>query len=222
VLPLCSAAVLQFKTAALQHCKTAKQRATSYVLQIIVMSTNHFYYDVIIAGFGGQGVLAIGNLLAYAAMKEGKQVTYLPTYGVEMRGGTANCTVVISSKEIGSPIVQRPHAAISMNLPSLLKYGPRVLPKGLLMVNSSLVDLKEVSRNDVDLLAVPVNDIAIQSKYPKLANMIALGAFIERTKLVEMSSIFDSLEKVFDERHHALIPSNIKAIQVGAEYAKKF
>ncbi len=184
------------------------------------MKNNRFYYDVIIAGFGGQGVLAIGNLLAFAAMKEGRHVTFLPTYGVEMRGGTANCTVVISSKEIGSPIVQRPHAAISMNLPSLLKYGSRVLPKGLLMVNSSLIDLKEVSRNDVELLAIPVNDIAIQNGNPKLANMIALGAFIEKTKWVGMPSLFESLEKVFDERHHALIPSNIKAIQIGVEYVK--
>ena len=186
------------------------------------MNNNRFYYDVIVAGFGGQGVLAIGNLLAYAAMKEGRQVTFLPTYGVEMRGGTANCTVVISSREIGSPIVQRPHAAISMNLPSLLKYGPRVLPKGLLMVNSSLIDLKEVSRNDVELLAIPVNDIAIQNGNPKLANMIALGAFVEKTKWVGMSSLFESLEKVFDERHHGLIPSNIKAIQIGAEYVKNY
>ena len=185
-----------------------------------MMSNDRFYYDVIVAGFGGQGVLAIGNLLAYAAMKEGRHVTFLPTYGVEMRGGTANCTVVISSREIGSPIVQRPHAAISMNLPSLLKYGPRVLPKGLLMVNSSLIDLKEVSRDDVELLAIPVNDIAIQNGNPKLANMIALGAFVEKTKWVGMSSLFESLEKVFDERHHGLIPSNIKAIQIGAEYIK--
>ncbi len=184
------------------------------------MTTNPFYYDIIIAGFGGQGVLAIGNLLAYAGMKEGRHVTYLPTYGVEMRGGTANCTVVISSKEIGSPIVQRPHAVISMNLPSLLKYGLRVLPKGVLMVNSSLIDLKEVIRNDVDLLAIPVNDIAIENGNPRMANMIALGAFVEKTKLVQMSSIIDSLEKVFDERHHSLIPSNIKALQLGVEYVK--
>ena len=184
------------------------------------MTDNRFYYDLIIAGFGGQGVLPIGNLLAYAAMNEGRHVTYLPTYGVEMRGGTANCTVVISSSEIGSPIVQQPHASISMNLPSLLKYGSRVLPKGLLMVNSSLIDLKEITRNDVELLAIPVNDIAIKNGNPRMANMIALGAFIEKTKLVGMSSVFNSLEKVFDERHHGLIPANVKAIQIGAEYVK--
>ena len=184
------------------------------------MDSDRFYYDVIVAGFGGQGVLVIGNLLSYASMKEGRHVTFLPTYGVEMRGGTANCTVVISSKEIGSPIVQRPHALIAMNLPSLVKFGPRVLPNGLCFINSSLIDLQEASRKDVELLPVPVNDIAIQNGNTRLANMIALGAFVERTKVVQMTSLFDSLEKVFDERHHSLIPSNIKAIQIGAEYVK--
>lgn len=186
------------------------------------MSSNHFYYDIIIAGFGGQGVLAIGNLIAYAAMKEGRHVTYLPAYGVEMRGGTANCTVVISSKEIGSPIISKPHALIAMNLPSLLRFGPKVLPNGLIFLNSSLIDLKEVTRRDVQIFPVPVNDLAIENGNPRFANMIALGAFIEKTKLVELTTIYNSLEKVFDERHHRHIPENIKAIQVGVEYAKRF
>ena len=185
------------------------------------MSDDRFYYDVIISGFGGQGVMIIGNLLAYAAMKEGRYVTYLPIYGVEMRGGTANCTVVISSKEIGSPVVERPHAAIVMNLPSLIKYEPRILPKGLLLINSSLIDLKETSRKDIEILPIPVNDLAIDNGNPKLANMVALGAFIEKTKLVRMASLLESFEKVLDERYHHLIPSNIKAIEVGAEYNKK-
>jgi 2-oxoglutarate ferredoxin oxidoreductase subunit gamma len=185
------------------------------------MADERFYYDVIISGFGGQGVMIIGNLLAYAAMKEGRYVTYLPIYGVEMRGGTANCTVVISSKEIGSPVVERPHAAIVMNLPSLIKYEPRILPKGLLLINSSLIDLKETFRKDIEFLPVPVNEIAIDSGNPKLANMVALGAFIEKTKLVRMASLLGSFEKVLDERYHHLIPSNIKAIEVGAEYNKK-
>lgn len=185
------------------------------------MADDRFYYDVIISGFGGQGIMIIGNLLAYAAMKEGRYVTYLPIYGVEMRGGTANCTVVISSKEIGSPVVERPHAAIVMNLPSLIKYEPRVLPKGLLLINSSLIDLKETSRKDIEILPIPVNDIAIDNGNPKLANMVALGAFIEKTKLVRMASLLESFEKVLDERYHHLIPSNIKAIEVGAEYNRK-
>jgi len=182
--------------------------------------SDRFYYNLIIAGFGGQGVLVIGNLLAYAAMKEGKHVTYLPTYGVEMRGGTANCTVVLSSHEIGSPVVGRPHAAIVMNLPSLVKYEPMVLQEGLLMINTSLIDLKETSRKDIEILPVPVNEIAIGNGNPKLANMVALGAFIEKTKLVRMTSLFESFEKVLDERYHSLIPSNIKAVQIGAEFVQ--
>jgi 2-oxoglutarate ferredoxin oxidoreductase subunit gamma len=154
-------------------------------------------------------------------MKEGKHVTYLPVYGVEMRGGTANCTVVISSREIGSPVVGRPQAAIVMNLPSLMKYEPTILPRGLLLINTSLIDLKEASRTDIELLPVPVNEVAIENGNPKLANMVALGAFIEKTRLVRMDSLFESLEKVLDERYHHLIPSNIKAIQVGAEFSQK-
>jgi 2-oxoglutarate ferredoxin oxidoreductase subunit gamma len=122
------------------------------------MDSNRFYYDVIVAGFGGQGVLVIGNLLAHAAMIEGKHVTYLPVYGVEMRGGTANCTVVISSHLIGSPVVGRPHAAIVMNFPSLIKYEPLVLPDGLLFINSSLIELKEAYRKDIEISSIPVNE----------------------------------------------------------------
>lgn len=185
-----------------------------------MMTNDRFYYNLIIAGFGGQGVLVIGNLLASAAMREGKYVTYLPTYGVEMRGGTANCTVVVSSREIGSPVVGRPYSAIVMNLPSLIKYEPQVLPAGLLLINTSLIDLKETSRKDIELLPIPANEIAIENGNPKLANMVALGAFIEKTKLVRMTSLFESFEKVLDERYHTLIPSNIKAIQIGAEFVK--
>jgi 2-oxoglutarate ferredoxin oxidoreductase subunit gamma len=184
------------------------------------MIRDRFYYDLIIAGFGGQGVLVIGNLLAYAAMKEGKHVTYLPIYGVEMRGGTANCTVVISSEEIGSPIVERPHSAIIMNQPSLVKYEPRILTKGLLLINSSLIDPKGVSRSDIETLPIPVNEIAQGNGNPKLANMVALGAFIEKTRLVQMNSLFESFEKVLDARYHPLIPSNIQALQLGAEFIR--
>ena len=184
------------------------------------MDNNRFYYNLVISGFGGQGVLVIGNLLAHAAMKEGRHVTFLPIYGVEMRGGTANCTVVVSSREIGSPVIERPHGAILMNLPSLVKYQPRVLSKGLMLYNSSLIDPKEANRQDIELLPVPVNDIAIENGNPKLSNMVALGAFIEKTNLIQMGSLFESLEKVIDERYHSLIPSNIKAIEKGAQFVK--
>jgi 2-oxoglutarate ferredoxin oxidoreductase subunit gamma len=184
------------------------------------MSIKHFYYNIIVAGFGGQGVMVIGNLLAYAAMLEGKHVTYLPVYGVEMRGGTANCTVVISSQQIGSPVVGRPKAAIVMNLPSLTKYESLILPNGLLFLNSSLIEPKETFRKDIEIFSIPVNEIAIDHGIPKLANMVALGAFNEKAKLVQMSSLFESLEKVLDERYHDLIPSNVEAIQLGAEFVR--
>ena len=164
--------------------------------------------------------MVIGNLLAYAAMMEGKHVTYLPVYGVEMRGGTANCTVVISSHQIGSPVVGRPQAAIVMNFPSLIKYEPLVLPGGLLFINSSLIEPKGAYRKDIEILPIPVNEIAIDNGSPKLANMVALGAFNEKAKLVQMKSLFESLEKVLDERYHHLIPSNMKAIETGAKFVQ--
>lgn len=182
------------------------------------MKSDHFYYNIIVAGFGGQGVMVIGNLLAYAAMIEGKHVTYLPIYGVEMRGGTANCTVVISSHQIGSPVVGRPQTAIVMNLPSLIKYEPLLLPNGLLFLNSSLIEPKEAHRKDIEIFSIPINEIAIHNGNPKLANMVALGALNAKTKWVQMSSLFESLGKVLDERYHHLIPSNIKAIEAGAKY----
>jgi len=184
------------------------------------MNSDRFYYNLIVAGFGGQGVMVIGNLLAYAAMIEEKHVTYLPVYGVEMRGGTANCTVVIASHPIGSPVVGKPHAAIVMNLPSLIKYEPLILPNGLVFLNSSLIEPKEAYRKDIEIFSIPVNEIAINNGNPKLANMVALGAFNEKTRLVQMSSLFESLGKVLDERYHHLIPSNIKAIEAGAKYVQ--
>jgi len=189
-------------------------------MSVEYMNNARFYYDVTVAGFGGQGVMVIGNLLAYAAMIEGRYVTYLPVYGVEMRGGTANCTIVISSHQIGSPVVGRPRAAIAMNLPSLIKYEPSILPNGLLFINSSLIELKETYRKDIEILSIPINEIAIDNGTPKLANMIALGAFNQKTKLVQMTSLFESLEKVLDERYHHLIPSNIKGIEIGAKFVQ--
>jgi 2-oxoglutarate ferredoxin oxidoreductase subunit gamma len=137
-----------------------------------------------------------------------------------MRGGTANCTVVISSDQIGSPVVGRPHAAIVMNLPSLIKYEPLILPNGLLFINSSLIEPKEANRKDIEMLPIPVNEIAINNESPKLTNMVALGAFNEKAKLVQMNSLFKSLEKVLDERYHHLIPSNMKAIEIGAKFVQ--
>lgn len=179
-----------------------------------------FSYTLIIAGFGGQGVLMIGNLLAYAAMGEGKNVSYLPVYGVEMRGGTADCTVVMSSQEIGSPLVERADAVIVMNLDSLSKYEKRVRKDGLLLINASLIKPEETSRQDVTLLPVPFNDIALETGNARLANMVALGAFTEKTRLVQMTSLLKAFENVLDKRYHSLIPANIKALEQGAEFTR--
>lgn len=181
-----------------------------------------FRHGMIIAGFGGQGILIIGNLLAYAAMIEGREVTYLPIYGVEMRGGTANCTIVISNRKIGSPIVLRPHSAIVMNLPSLLKYEPHVVEGGLLIINSSLIDPGEAKRGDLEHLFIPANELAIESGNARLANMIVLGAFVEKTKLVEMDSVIHSFDKVLDKKYHSMIPANVEALKKGAAFIRSY
>ncbi len=173
------------------------------------------------AGFGGQGIMLIGDILAYAAMMEGKRVTYMPTYGVEMRGGTANCTVMISDEEIGSPTTGRPYAAVVMNGPSLDKFQPRVRADGLLLVNTSLIDTEKVTRTDIDVLLLPTNDVALELGNAKVANMIALGGYIERTRSVSLDSIKGALPKVIAERYHKTIPLNVKAIETGAEMARR-
>ncbi|MBN1335507.1 MAG: 2-oxoacid:acceptor oxidoreductase family protein [Deltaproteobacteria bacterium] len=138
-------------------------------------------YEVIIAGFGGQGVMLIGQLLANAAMLQGSKTVWMPSYGPEMRGGTANCTVVVSDEDIGSPVVPRPGAAIVMNLPSMDKFEPLVVPGGLLVVNASLV-ARKAERTDLDVVYVECNRLAEeQVKSPRSANMIALGAYIGKT-----------------------------------------
>jgi 2-oxoglutarate ferredoxin oxidoreductase subunit gamma len=182
------------------------------------MMKDEFYRTLIIAGFGGQGVLVIGNLLSYAAMKERRHVSFLPFYGVEMRGGTADCTIVISSREIGSPVVDHADAVIAMNPASLTKFESRLKSQGLLLINSSLVDPHQSSRTDVQLVTVPANDIAMENGYPKLANMVALGAFLHMRKWVEMKSVFDSFESILDEKYHSLIQPNMKAIEKGAAF----
>jgi 2-oxoglutarate ferredoxin oxidoreductase subunit gamma len=188
--------------------------------KIVGDAPEDFYRTLIVAGFGGQGVLMIGNLLAYAAMLEGRRVSYLPVYGVEMRGGTANCTVVVSSHEIGSPIVARAQSILVMNQPSLMKYESRVETNGLLLVNSSLVDPKEITRKDIHIISIPVNDIARNNGNAKFANMVALGAYVERTRLVQIESLSRSLEKMLDKKYFSLIPSNIEAVKQGVDYVR--
>ncbi|MBF0102422.1 MAG: 2-oxoacid:acceptor oxidoreductase family protein [Desulfobacterales bacterium] len=176
------------------------------------------YFDCIISGFGGQGVMLAGNILAYAGMCENKNVTYMPVYGVEMRGGTANCTVVISDKEIGSPIIQKPICSIVMNRPSLEKFGPRVKQNGILIVNASLIPKEDVNFPNVECIMVPARELAMEIGNEKLLNMIILGATVQKTKVVSMDSLIGSLPSALDPRYHHLIDINVEALQQGAAF----
>ena len=178
------------------------------------------YFDVIIAGFGGQGVLLLGNLLTYAAMEEGRQVTYMPVYGVEMRGGTANCTVVIADNEIGSPLVKNPPLAVALNLPSFDKYEEGLASGGTLIVNQSMVD-RGAKREDIHVILVPCNEIADEIGDKKLMNMVAVGALLTALPEVTLKDVEKALEGHLPARHKHLLPKNVEALKRGYEAAQK-
>ncbi len=178
------------------------------------------YHEIIIAGIGGQGVMVIGTLLAQAAFRENLNVTYIPIYGVEKRGGHADCTVVIASEEIGSPVVGSPQHCIILNRSALSKYVHRIKSGGLLFLNRSLVDPQEVPRNDLDILAVPTLEIAQSLGNDRLANMVMIGAFVKKTKVVSLDGLIAALPAIFEERYHHLIPANAAAIRQGAAFAQ--
>jgi 2-oxoglutarate ferredoxin oxidoreductase subunit gamma len=174
-------------------------------------------HEVIISGFGGQGTLYAGQVLAYAAMDEGKHVTWIPSYGPEMRGGTANCTVVISDDEIGSPTVLYPSAVLAMNLPSLDKYEDRVAKGGVLVVNQSMVN-RQPKRDDIKILMVPANAIAQELGNERATNMVMLGALIANLDLLSKGAIEAALKAHTAERLQRFLPTNIAALARGAEY----
>lgn len=173
--------------------------------------------EVIISGFGGQGTLYAGQVYAYAGMDEGKHVTWLPSYGPEMRGGTANCTVVISDEEIGSPSALHPRAVIALNLPSLDKYEPLVAPGGFLIVNQSMVN-REPTRTDIHWLTIPANDIARELGNERSANMVLLGALEGNMKTLPDGALERALAAHTAERLKKFIGLNIEALHRGAEY----
>jgi 2-oxoglutarate ferredoxin oxidoreductase subunit gamma len=175
--------------------------------------------EVIFAGFGGQGVLFAGQILAFAGMDAGMEVTWMPSYGPEMRGGTANCTVIIADDEIGAPTVRNPKAAVVMNLPSFDKYEPAVESGGVLIVNASLVNRK-AQRQDLDTLLVPANEIAEVIGNKRLTNMVLLGALLQKLPIMPLAAIEAALENHLPERHRRLLPSNKRALRDGAAFAR--
>ena len=174
--------------------------------------------ELIIAGFGGQGVMLIGQMLAYAGLEENKNVLWLPAYGPETRGGFANCTVMLSDDEIYSPITSTPSSLIVMNLPSLDKFEKTLKEGGLIVVNKSLVN-RDVHRGDVDKLIIPATEIATELGNVRAANIVIFGAYIEKKKLVSFDTLIGLLPKVFKGKEK-LIPLNEKALLKGAEFVR--
>ena len=175
--------------------------------------------ETIFSGFGGQGALFAGKLLAYTGIAENLYVTWIPSYGPEMRGGTANCTVIVSEEEVGAPIISKPTTAIVLNLPSLEKYGPLVKPGGLLIVNKSLVPAR-CERDDIRVIYIPASDIATEMGNPRMANMLLLGAFVQATGIVSLETVMSELEKHLSERQRKWLEPNKEALQKGAELAR--
>jgi len=167
----------------------------------------------VIAGFGGQGVMSMGLSLAQAAMLEGKNVTYLPSYGAEVRGGTANCTVVISDEEIASPVASSPEFVIAMNQPSVVRFQNQIQSGGLFFINSSLVE-SEILRGDIIIIKVPANAIAEELDSPKSANMVMLGAFTKKFGLISLDSVIKALKPTLGKKQK-LLELNEKALKAG-------
>jgi 2-oxoglutarate ferredoxin oxidoreductase subunit gamma len=173
------------------------------------MATTKLFF----AGSGGQGIILMGQMVTYAAMYESKSTTYYPSYGPEMRGGTANCTVVVSDKDVSCPLIYEADCLIAMNLPSLLKFESMVKPGGTMLVNASIIEQK-ATRDDITVLYVPVNEIAKEIGNPRGANMVMLGAAVRATDVVSQATIEKVMrEKAFTGKKAETIPLNIKAFE---------
>ena len=170
--------------------------------------------EIIVAGFGGQGVLSLGMTLAYAGMLENKEISWMPSYGPEMRGGTANCMVILSDQKISSPILARFDTAIILNQPSMEKFADRVKPGGLLLYESGNI-LKPSARKDIELVGIDATTEALLMKQPKVMNMIVLGAYLALKPVVSLESIMEALKKVLPEKYHHMLELNEKALKKG-------
>mgnify|MGYP001019810103 CR=1 FL=1 len=170
--------------------------------------------ELIVAGFGGQGVLSLGMTLAYAGMIENKEISWMPSYGPEMRGGTANCITIISDNKISSPIISLFDSAIVLNQPSMDKFAPRVKPGGLLLYESGNI-FKPSARTDIEIIGIPATTEALQMKNPKIMNMIILGAYLKLKPVVTNHAILEALKKVLPEKYHYLLDINKQALEKG-------
>lgn len=176
--------------------------------------------ELIVAGFGGQGVLSMGMTLSYAGMIENKEISWMPSYGPEMRGGTANCIAILSDNKISSPIITYFDSAIVLNQPSMDKFAEKVKPGGLLIYESSNITHPS-TRTDIEIFGIPAATEAVKMKNPKIINMIMLGAYLERKPVVKIESVIEALKKVLPERYHNLLPINKQALERGAELVEK-
>ena len=174
-------------------------------------------HEIVIAGFGGQGILFSGKVLVYAGMMEGHQVSWLPSYGPEMRGGTANCSVILSDNPIGSPIVNDPQVLVAMNLPSLDKFEKAILPNGIAFIDSTLITRK-VARDDVTSYYIPATQIANDNGLKGLANIVMLGKVVREIGVMDMGSMERALMKVIPERKRNMLEANLKAVGLGYEF----
>jgi 2-oxoglutarate ferredoxin oxidoreductase subunit gamma len=168
----------------------------------------------IFSGFGGQGVLSMGYIFAYAAMVDGKNTTYLPSYGAEVRGGTANCTVAISEEEIASPVASSPEFVVVMNNPSLFRFQNVVQSGGIMFLNSNMIEARPI-RGDIELFEIPANDIAKRLGNERVVNIVMLGFFVKKTGLVSRGGVEKALEDAFSTRGKALVTLNKKAFMEG-------
>lgn len=178
------------------------------------MKNNNQLEELIVAGFGGQGVLSLGMTLAYAGMLENKEISWMPSYGPEMRGGTANCITIISTNKISSPIISLFDSAIVLNQPSMDKFAPRVKPGGILLYESSNI-FKPSTRTDIEIIGIPATTEALKMKNAKIMNMIILGAYLQLRPVVSNESILEALQKVLPEKYHHLLPINRQALERG-------
>jgi len=175
-------------------------------------------YEIILAGFGGQGILFLGKMIALAGMIDGKEVSWIPSYGPEMRGGTANCSVVVSDRRIGTPVVTHPNVLVAMNRPSLEKFESTMQPGGHLLINKTLIEIPH-TRQDIDVTYLEITGLAGELGNPRMANIVALGGLIGRVGLVSRDAVIEALKKELSGKKAALLDLNLKALDAGQQAA---